>query len=220
MDIFTKIIYFIKKPRIILITGQGYDKSSRVLSFVLGKYYKVGTFKINEPNLKDILKYNIFIFEYSPENKDNFKKWLLISKNPILIATNTGEILSEKGFFQGDQTLSQKIKELADILPLFSHLILNYDDESLRALIPHIKTEFSSFGVAARADFVASDIIANKENETEGVNFKINYNGKVVPVWIKKGEKEDIYASLVGAACGEVLGVNLVEISNVLSESF
>lgn len=71
-----------------------------------------------------------------------------------------------------------------------------------------------TFGFEEEADFQASDIKLNGNT-----NFKINYQGKVVPVWLEGTcDKEKILAGLATAAVGTVFGLNLVEISQALKE--
>ena len=71
-----------------------------------------------------------------------------------------------------------------------------------------------TFGFQEEADFRASDIKING-----GLNFKINYKGNTVPVWLEVPfNKEHVYAALATAAAGEVLDLNLVEISEALKD--
>jgi len=216
MDILKTIIFCVKRPRIIFITGNGCEETALAVFSVLKKYFKVKIIQKAEPDFADALNNDIFIFKCHSEDEENFKKWISISKDPVFIATHTGKIELDKGFFAGSLEKAQEIKKLINALPLSSQLILNYDDDAIRSLIAEIKN-FVSFGVGSRADFMASDIVLSQEKEAEGTNFKINYKGKVVPVWIKKGDRESIYATLAAAACGDALNINLVEISSALS---
>ncbi len=92
-------------------------------------------------------------------------------------------------------------------------LIYNFDQEGLRKIkekAPDVK--LLSFGFQEGANFQASDLRQNG-----GTNFKINYQGKIVPIWlIGNLDKEEIYSVLAAAAVGVLLGLNLVEISQAL----
>jgi len=70
-----------------------------------------------------------------------------------------------------------------------------------------------SCGFFEGADFMASDINITEE----GTNFKLNYNGNSVPVWLKnKFEKEEI-GIILPAICVAVLsGFNMIGISETL----
>ena len=64
--------------------------------------------------------------------------------------------------------------------------------------------------------FSSSPFAAARENG--GTNFKINYQGKIVPFWLESSSKEQIYSVLAAVAVGVVSGLNLVEISQSLKE--
>jgi len=92
-------------------------------------------------------------------------------------------------------------------------LIYNFDREGLRKIrekAPDAK--FLTFGLQEGANFQATDLRQNG-----GTNFKINYQGKIVPVWlVGSPTREEIYIVLAAAAVGVLLGLNLVEISQAL----
>jgi len=94
------------------------------------------------------------------------------------------------------------------------HLILNYDDENARKIKKESPIKVLTFGFWAGADLKASDV-----NINGGINFKINYQGNIVPVWLENLiGKDQIYAALAAAAVGCALGLNLVEISEALKK--
>ena len=71
-----------------------------------------------------------------------------------------------------------------------------------------------TFGFKEGADFWATDL---KQNG--GTNFKVNYRGNIVPVWLKKRlEQKEIYPVLTAVAVGAAMNLNLVEISQSLNE--
>lgn len=103
----------------------------------------------------------------------------------------------------------EKIKPLINEMPNQGFLILKFNEEIVKRLKEETSLSFLSFGFNERADFSASDI-----NINGGVNFKINYKGNIVPVWLEKSKgEEQIPFVLEAAAAGTVLGLNLVEIS-------
>jgi UDP-N-acetylmuramyl pentapeptide synthase len=69
------------------------------------------------------------------------------------------------------------------------------------------------FGFSELADFKISDANGG-ENET---NFKLNYKGKSVPIWInKKLDLQGVYGILAAFCVGDILGLNVVEMSETL----
>ncbi|PIS39714.1 MAG: hypothetical protein COT33_00510 [Candidatus Nealsonbacteria bacterium CG08_land_8_20_14_0_20_38_20] len=179
MDIFTKIKFIWKKPKVVIITGEGGDCAKEAIFQVLKERFKIGS--------------DLFIFALS--NSKEIKFLIKNSSSPVLVVANIDA-------FPFD---------LVEILPPQGYLVLNFDDEtkpSARGFAPRS----CAFGFGQGADFRVSDIRQNS-----GTNFKINYQGNVVPVWLRGlFDKEHIYAALAGAAVGATLGLNLVEISQAL----
>ena len=111
-------------------------------------------------------------------------------------------------------------------------LVYNFDKEGLRKIREKApETKLLTFGFQEGADFQASDLRQGEEDksssspvtaarENGGTNFKINYQGKIVPVWLEGSPtREEIYSVLAASAIGVLLGLNLVEISQALKKS-
>lgn len=235
----SKLIFFWKKPKIIIITGQGKDCAAKAIFQVLRQHFKVGRLT-NFPhslNFGQILSKEILIFEPKIEKAEDFNFLIKTSQLPILLVTHIGDIPSDKDFFApletnklltgfaGDKEKTKEIRKLARILPSQGYLILNFDDETVReikdetnlkdynppTILPPRRAPIT-FGFQERADFRASDIRLNN-----GTNFKINYKGNIVPIWLEKlFGKEQIYASLSAISIGVIFDLNLVEISQLL----
>lgn len=99
--------------------------------------------------------------------------------------------------------------------------ILNYDNDSTRDMAAVSKVRVLTYGLQAGADLQAQDIVFNftKGNyELSGLNFKLNYKGSVVPVFMPQVMTESaLYAALAAAAVGIYFDSNLVEIAQALS---
>ena len=98
-------------------------------------------------------------------------------------------------------------------------LVYNFDKEGLRKIREKApETKLLTFGFQEGADFQASDLRQGEEDKSS--SFKINYQGKIVPVWLEGSPtREEIYSVLAASAIGVLLGLNLVEISQALKES-
>ena len=201
-----KLQFIFKRPKVVIVTGNARKTAAEAISQVLGRHFKLGReVLIYETDLGDIKKFKFLV-----------KK----SRLSILVVTQIGEYHPDKEFFAGDLAQTSEIKKLAEVLPAQSYLILNFDDETVRDIKNNTKAHPLTFGFGARADIKASDIVLTPPNQNlagGGTNFKINYEGNIVPVWLKKlFGKEQIYAALSAVAAGEVLDLNLVEISGAL----
>jgi len=100
--------------------------------------------------------------------------------------------------------------------------ILNYDNEAAREMIETSKAKVLTYGLKAGADLQAQDIVYNftKGNyELSGVNFKLDYQGSIVPVFMDNVMSETgLYAALAAAAVGLYFKMNLVEIAAALKD--
>lgn len=198
----SKLIFVWKRPKVIVVTGDSRACAKEAIFQVLKPHLKVG---------KEIL-----LYEVNSRDSQEFEFLLKRSRLPILVVTHVGEYHPDKEFFAGELEEVKEIIKLAEVLPAHGYLILNFDDETVRDLKNKSKAHPLTFGFGARANFRATDIVLTQFPGL-GTNFKINYEGSMVPVWLEKlFGKEQIYAALLAAAVGEVFGLNLVEISGAL----
>jgi len=218
MNLLSKLIFFLRKPKIIIVTGNGRICAAEAIFQVLKQHFKVkkiSDFKLALPSsreisLLDLVKRNeILIFETEVEKYKVFEFLVKNSRLPILVVTQVGEIPFDRDFFAGEKKDVEEILKLAKILPAFSPLILNFDDETIREIKDLTNLKTLTFGFQERADFRATDIKLNL-----GTNFKLNYQGNIVPIWLERlFGKEQIYAALAAISVGIIFDLNLVEIS-------
>ena len=150
------------------------------------------------PHLK--IGKKVLVFGSDLEDLEKIKFLIGKSSLPVLVATKYNE----------------EIRELARVIPAQGFLVLNSDEkEGLEEIKNGSTAHCLTFGFREKDNFQASDI---KENGR--TNFKISYDGKVVPVWLEKStDKEGISAALAVATVGTIFGLNLVEISQALKSS-
>lgn len=213
MNFLTKIIFSLKKPRVIIVAGNAYQSTGEAIFQVLKHNFK--TEKISTSfYLKSLFKNKILVVGAGLQQVDQC--FIKKSKLPILVVTNIGDIPSDKDFFTGEKAKTKEIIKLAESLPSRGYLILNFDDETARELKNKTRAHSLTFGFQERADFRATDVFLT-QFPSFGTNFKLNYQGNIVPIWLKNiFGKEQIYASLASVAAGTILDLNLVEISESL----
>ena len=204
-----KLIFYFKKPQLIIVTGKARDLTAEAIFQVLKSHFDVE--KIKKLNLKNILKNKTLIF---PSNlEEDLTYFVKNLEKPILVVTHVGEIPPDVYFFAGEKKDVKKILKLAKELPLGGSLILNFDDETVREIGDKIQLSPLTFGFQ-EANLRASDIKLNT-----GTNFKVDYQGNIIPVWLENlFGKENIYAALAAMCCGICFGLNLVEISQALKD--
>ncbi len=185
----------------VLVLGSGKHTAREAISKVLNRYFKVG-------------KESIILDDGTKDVEFFLEK----SRLPILVTSHLGEYHPEKEFFAGELKDAKKIIRLASLLPGHAHLILNFDDETIRDIKNQSRAHPLTFGFGMRADIRSTDIVLT-QFPAAGTNFKINHDGNIVPCWLENlFGKENIYAALAAAAAGSVLGLNLVEVSEALKD--
>lgn len=100
--------------------------------------------------------------------------------------------------------------------------VLNFDNDETKdiAIISQAKT--LTYGLKLGADLCAQDIVYNFSKEgydLSGINFKLSYQGSIVPVIMKNVMSETaIYAALAAIAVATYFNLNLVEAAQALSD--
>jgi UDP-N-acetylmuramoyl-tripeptide--D-alanyl-D-alanine ligase len=100
--------------------------------------------------------------------------------------------------------------------------VLNFDNQYVKEMTEFSKARTLSYGLKEGVNFRAQDIVYNFTKEGYdilGIHFKLNYNGSVVPVYMKNVMAETaIYAALAATAVAQYFDFNLVEIATALSD--
>ena len=245
MNFLLRFLFNFRKPKVVVVAGKGFALSGEAIYRVLEKHFRVKKLK-GPPRFHQffqLLKKDIFIITASlnelalPANRYLLEK----SSLPIIVVTDASDISPEEDLFAEDRENTAEIEKIAKVLPAQGYLVLNFDNDAAREIKNLTNANTLTFGFQEKADIWISDVNSDI-NET---NFKINYQGKIVPIWIaptpngdmqireanlppsrfkRDGNprygvgvgKEQIYASISAAAIGIIFGLNLVEISQAL----
>lgn len=211
MDIVSKIIFFLKKPKIIVVTGKSRVLAAEAIFHVLKQRFKVEKVSGDKLSLK-FQENEILIFESGDQEIKKLSPLFKNSQNPTLVVTHIGNFSLDKDSFDGQKDEIRETIELVKSLPPQTNLILNFDDEAVRELKKINGLGGLTFGFQNGSDSMASDIRLN-----QGINFKVNYKGNSVPIWLEKCfGKEQVYSALSAVCVGIIFGLNLVEISEAL----
>lgn len=241
MIIFKKIIFLFKKPKVIIVTGKNRRVAAEAIFYLLKNFFRVERLSEKFPSIIDIYKKEILILESDLRESTSVKKFkFLVEKSqlPILVIAHFGDVLpaahsGESRPQSGRDKETAQFKKIIKNLPSHGQLIFNFDNKAVKKLKEEANLRTTSFGFQEGADFQASDINLNSH-----INFKINYKGNIVPVWLPLpnpahnlwagleglgsgsdlgmvDDKEKIYSALIAIAVGTILKLNLVEISNI-----
>ena len=188
MNLFRKLISLFKKPCVILVVGKNRVPTVKVISqFLTTRKFAFDIFESTLSEEKVLKKFSFLFLRY---------------RLPILVVTRLE-----------NKEESIQIRKLVKTLPDKGFLLLNFDDDRARELRKSTLISFLTYGFYKKADLRATDLHIN----SEGVNFKVDYQGSIVPFWLKNiSEKEELYNILAAVAVGIILNINLVEISQKL----
>ena len=197
MNILFKIIFYFKKPPLVVLLAQPNSMILGLLSTSMKGWMDNSEIQLGNKELFSALGNKVLLLNISDGKTALSDVAFLLRKSslPVLI-------------LNGQMADGELLKEF-----LKRGLVIT-DNETARLLKGDEFEEISinSVGFDNRADLWASDI-----NIGEGINFKINHGGDSVPFWIDRRLKEDqIMEILLTVRAGMVLGLNLVQMSQNL----
>ncbi len=138
------------------------------------------------------------------------------------ISVVTAVSYSHLEFFNSLEGVKKEKETLVRKLDPMGLAVLNYDNDLSREMAEISKSKVLTYGFMPEADLVAQDVKYNFDKgdyELTGINFKLNFRGSIVPVFMKNAISPGaVYAVLAATACGLELGLNLVDIANSLSD--
>jgi len=145
----------------------------------------------------------------------------LTSIAPPNIGVVTAVSYSHLEYFGSVINIKKEKQVLIEKLDANSLAILNFDNELTRDMLKVSKARCLTYGLQEGANIQAQDIVYNFTKEgydLSGLNFKLNYNGSIVPVNMKNIMAEAaLYAALAAAAVAIYFEFNLLDIAKSLS---
>ncbi|KKR45901.1 MAG: UDP-N-acetylmuramoyl-tripeptide-D-alanyl-D-alanine ligase [Parcubacteria group bacterium GW2011_GWB1_40_14] len=165
----------------------------------------------------------ILVLELGADKPGDIKYLANLIKPHIGVITAVGEIPVHVEFFAGPKNLAREKARLIEAIPPSGFSILNCDDDTVLDMrersLAHVLTFGFGEGATVRATAVEMRYTAdvNGKQVPDGINFKLEHTGKIVPVRLHNVfGKGAVYSALAAAACGIALKMNLVEIAEAL----
>ena len=161
----------------------------------------------------------ILILEMGIDRPGDMKYLTSIVKPNIGIVTAVKS--SHLEFFEKIENIKKEKQILIENLSKNGLAVLNYDNPLTRDMIKASKFKILTYGFEAGADIQAREINTNVDKVGTGIlgiNFKINYQGSIVPISLPNVVGTPaIYAALAAAAVGIYYEINLVDIAHGLA---
>lgn len=158
----------------------------------------------------------ILVLELGVDRPGDMRHFMSFIKPMVGIVTNVS--YSHIEFFKTVENIAKEKRVLIESLGQDSFAILNADDENTLKMGQHTFAEVMTFGQAEDAKINASHIIYNYQGDSpDGISFKLNYEGKNIPIRLKNIlAAHHVYSALAAIASGIIFKINLVDIANAL----
>jgi len=158
----------------------------------------------------------ILVFELGVDRPNDMKYFMSFIHPTIGVITNVS--LSHIEFFKTVENIAKEKRILIESLDSNGYAILNADDDLVMEMGNRSKAQILTYGLNENATINASNPIYNfEENKPEGISFKLNYDGKNVPIRLKNLlASHYVYAALTAVSVGTIFKMNLIEIAQAL----
>jgi UDP-N-acetylmuramoyl-tripeptide--D-alanyl-D-alanine ligase len=158
----------------------------------------------------------ILVFELGVDRPDDMKYFMSFIHPIVGIITNIS--LSHIEFFKTVENIAREKRILVESLATDGYAVLNADDELVIEMSNHTKAQVLTYGLDESATVNASNPIYNyEENKPAGISFKLNYDGKNIPIRLKNLlASHYVYAALAAVSVGTIFKINLVDIARAL----
>jgi UDP-N-acetylmuramoyl-tripeptide--D-alanyl-D-alanine ligase len=151
-----------------------------------------------------------------PGDMKRTASWL---KTDVVVITAIGETPAHIEFFNSHKHLVEEKSGLIKTLKKDGLLVLNSDDATVLEMKNKTKCRVVTYGLSTGADVLGSgdSILYSKNNEPEGIVFRVDADGKSLPVMIEGVfGRNHIYASLATLALSFGLKWNMLEAVDAL----
>ncbi len=154
------------------------------------------------------------ILEMGVDRPGDFDHILNYIRPETVVVTAIGRMPVHVEFFVGPEGVAAEKSKLVRILNENNTAILNKDDELVWQMKSKTKAKIISYGFSSGSDVRATGY----KPSAHGMTFKIEHDGKIMPIKIDGLlGKQNVYTLLAAATVGISEGLNLIEISEGFS---
>jgi UDP-N-acetylmuramoyl-tripeptide--D-alanyl-D-alanine ligase len=164
----------------------------------------------------------ILILEMGVDAPGDMKYLTSFIHPKVGVVTNISS--SHLEYFRDLDHIAKEKGILIEKLPKDGFAVINIDDKRVSGMIERISAEMiMKYGNSEAAQVRSSDInyAFTEEDLAAGISFKLNYEGKSIPVRLHHIVAEhQIYAALAAVSIGIIFKINLVNIAKSLEEYY
>ena len=147
-----------------------------------------------------------------PKDMEKIVSWI---KPNVIVITAVGTIPVHVQYFKNPEELINEKRKLVECLIDNNWAVLNIDDKIVASFKKNTKAQIITYGFSESADLAVS----NYKMDNEGIVFKVNYKGSIVPVKLDKFfGRHNVYTALAAIGAGLACGINLVKSVEAVSK--
>jgi len=154
----------------------------------------------------------ILVLEMGADRKGDINYLTSLARPNIAVLTNIGN--SHLQYFLSKKALIKEKESLIKALPKDGTAVLNFDNPTSRKIGLKSRREVLFYGLKKGAGFRAFDL----KFRPQGMSFKVEAAGNLLPVQISALGRSQVYNSLAALAVGSLFKLDLVEMANLLKE--
>lgn len=164
---------------------------------------------------------HILILEYGADKPGDMDYLLTITKPNLAVITAVGEIPVHVEFYHGPEGVAKEKGKLASSVGSDGSVVLNLDDPFVADMKDLTRGNVMTYGFSEMADLKISNFMnrSDEDGTPLGVSFKLETGDNFVPVKIDGSlGRARAYSAAAAAAVGLIKGMNLVKISETLTQ--
>ncbi len=159
----------------------------------------------------------IIVLEMGVDRPGDMDYLMTIAQPDVSVLTTIS--YAHSAFFKDIAEIRDEKQKIITRMKKNGTAVVNYDDKYAQNIKSKTHNQIIFYGMKEGADFFASDIeVCFHDCRVAGISFKLNYNGKMIPVRLNNIiAKHFIYAALAALAVVDIVGINVVDAISVLA---
>ncbi|MDE1970464.1 MAG: UDP-N-acetylmuramoyl-tripeptide--D-alanyl-D-alanine ligase [Patescibacteria group bacterium] len=159
----------------------------------------------------------LLVLEYGVDRPHDMDELVRFFPPQIGVVTALGDIPPHVEFFDSPDALYREKEKLVRALPSTGFAVLNHDDEAVWEMCDETRAHVMSYGFSEEAHVAVLSYEHTYENDMpRGMSFKIQYDGKTIPLVLNALGRPQLYSATAAIAVGLIFGLNLVKIAQAL----
>ena len=224
------IYLVLKNEKRVRRTQGNFNNELGVPLTILGDYEKITGFSfwfkvifqsIGQLIIKNKKYPEVLILEMAADKPGDIGYLTRLAKPKIGVITAIGKIPVHVQHYSTPSAVAREKGKLIEVLPTSGYAVLNCDDELVWELKSKTRAQIIGYGFDDEADIqiINLEYKFDEKEIPQGVAFKIQYGNTIVPFRLKNIlGKPQVYSAAAAIAVGIIYGINLVKISEFLSD--